>query len=521
MAAFIPALQRVFVKILLIQPPYDLFPDDERQAMPPLGLAYIAAVLERDGHDVRIIDCVAEGFDNLQPQADGRRRCGLQGKELQQLILDFEPHIVGVSCLFTAQAKSAYDVCRLVKSTGLNITTVMGGAHPSAVPQEVLSVVEVDAVCIGEGEMVMARLAKELEQENTPNIPGLYWRVHKDKFRTAPPDVVRDLDELPLPARHLLPMHLYFKHKAPHGGIVRRNPCTNVITSRGCPARCSFCSIHTVWGRKFRSHSSKWVLDELESLVKEYGVREIQFEDDNITLNKKRMIEICEGMIERKLDLLWTTPNGVALWALDEQLINLMRRAGCYHITIAVESGSPRVLKEIIGKPIDLVRVPNIVKACKKAGMNLSAMFVVGFPGETREEIQQTFDYAMNMGADAVHFFTATPYPGTKLFKECVEKKLIPLPVNPDTLRIGQPVISTSEWTAEELGKMVRTAQGRFYLHMAVRNPFRFIYAFACRFLREPRGMFNRIVGLGAALVAKPFQLINRSKPMIASTTGG
>ncbi len=489
--------------------------------MPPLGLAYIAAVLERDGHEVQIIDCVAEGFDNLQLQADGRRRCGVQGAELQQRILDFVPRIVGVSCLFTAQAKSAYDVCRLAKSTGLDLITVMGGAHPSAVPQEVLSIAEVDAVCIGEGELAMARLAKDLEQDVTPAIPGLCWRVHKDKLHATTPDVVHDLDDLPLPARHLLPMHLYFKHKAPHGGIVRRNPCTNLITSRGCPARCSFCSIHTVWGRKFRSHSSKRVLDELEVLVKDYGVREIQFEDDNITLNKKRMIEICEGMIERKLDLLWTTPNGVALWALDEQIIELMHRAGCYHVTIAVESGSPRVLKEIIGKPIDLVKVPAIVKACKKTGMNLSAMFVVGFPGETVDEIQQTFDYAMNMGADAVHFFTATPYPGTKLYNECVEKKLIPLPVNPDTLRIGQPVISTSEWTAEELGDMVRTAQGKFYLRMARRNPCRFVYAVACRFLREPRGMFNRVVSLGTTLAARPLRLLGRSKPVAASAAGG
>ncbi len=508
-----------FMRVLLVQPPYDLFPDDERQAMPPLGLAYIAAALEQAGHDVAILDCVVEGFDDLRLLADGRRRCGLQDQELRRRLTDFGPQVVGVSCLFSAQAQSAHYVCALVKAIDPAIVTIMGGAHPSALAHEVLIDSNVDAVCLGEGEMAMVDFLKTIADGSRRETKGIITRQNPTNARVTASDLVQDLDSLPMPARHLLPMNLYFKHKAPHGGVVRRNPCTNLITSRGCPARCSFCSIHTVWGRRFRSHSSTRVLDELEHLVRDYGVREVQFEDDNLTLNKRRMIEICRGMIDRKLDLLWTTPNGVAIWALDEPLIALMRKSGCYHITIAVESASDRVLRDLINKPVNLTHVPRVVRACRKAGMGISAFFVVGFPGETKKEIAQTFDYAMSMGADTVNFFTATPYPGTRLYRECSERQLMPSPVDFASLRIGQPIITTPDWTAQELGGMVRAAQARFYLHMALKRPNRFLLAMVKKILREPRGMSRRLVDAGSSLIAHSLGLNKRNSAGKLATT--
>jgi len=389
------------MRILLIQPPYDLFDDDERQAMPPLGLAYIAAVLERDGHEVRILDCVAEDFYRLTPLPKGRRRHGLGDQELADAIRDFRPGLVGVSCLFSAQAPVSHHVCKLVKETDPRIRTVMGGAHPSAVPEVVLADSYVDIVAIGEGEMTIQRLARSLEAGAFPpaDPAGLAFR-DGDTISVHPQQqYLADLDSLPLPARHLLPMERYFAYRSPHGAYVKRHPCTNMVTSRGCPARCCFCSIHTVWGHKFRWHSAERVIDEMEQLIGVYGVREIQFEDDNLTLNKRRMKMICQAMIDRKLDLTWTTPNGAALWALDDELITLMRATGCYHITIAVESGSQDVLNNIIHKPLDLKRVEPIVKACRKAGMGISAFFVVGFPGESKADIEKIGVWGLRLGA--------------------------------------------------------------------------------------------------------------------------
>lgn len=477
------------MRILLIQPPYDLDEDDMRQAMPPLGLAYIAAVLEQRGHDVRIIDCVVEDFERVVPLANGRRRHGLDGEDLEKAVREARPAVVGVSCLFSAQSRAAHHVCGLVKRVDPRIFTIMGGAHPSAVPEEVLEDPNVDAVAVGEGEMTMLRLVEGLEQGCFPpaDDEGLAYR--KDDGNRIHPlkSFNMDLDDLPMPARHLLHMARYFQYRSPHGAVVRRHPCTNIVTSRGCPARCTFCSIHTVWGRRFRRHSTDRVLAEIEHLVYDYGVRELQFEDDNLTLDKPRMREICQGIIDRGIDITWTTPNGVAIWALDDDLVQLMRRAGCYHITVAVESGSQEVLRKIINKPLDLRRVHPIVRSARRAGMGVSAFFVVGFPGETRADLEKTFEFGMNMGADQVHFFTATPYPGTALFEECLEKGYLEKPVDYTTLRVGHPIFDTPEWTAAELQAMTRAAQSRFYRRTALRHPFRVASTVAGKFAREPR----------------------------------
>lgn len=478
------------MRVLLVQPPVDLFEDDERQAMPPLGLAYLAAVLERAGHEVAILDCVVSAFERMQQLPDGRLRHGLDDGSIAGEIRRFSPRLVGISSLFSTQSASAHHVCGLVKKADPSIATVMGGAHPSAVPGEVLADANVDYVICGEGESALLRLVETLDQgRHIPDDPaGLGFRQEDGTIRTCPPGPpLTDLDSLPLPARHLLPMRHYFRYRSPHGAVVRRHPCTNMITSRGCPARCSFCSIHTVWGRKFRWHSAERVVREIDVLVNDYGVREIQFEDDNLTLNKPRMREICEKIIERRLDLLWTTPNGVATYALDEQLLGLMRRAGCYHIALAIESGSQDTLDRLIRKPLDLRKVPRILDAARRVGMGVSAFFVVGFPGESRAEIERTFEYAMNLDVEHVHFFTATPYPGTDLYRECMETGLLKTPVDYTQLRVGRPLISAADWTADELIEMTRAAQARFYRQTAVRRPIRFAATVARKFAREPR----------------------------------
>lgn len=476
------------MRVLLIQPPYDLQPDDERQALPPLGLAYIAAVLERGGHDVRIIDCVAEGFQRLTALPDGHRRHGLCGDDLARAIAESEPRVVGVSCLFSAQAPAAHEVCRLVKQTVAGASTVMGGAHPSAVPQDTLRDPNVDVVVLGEGEHTMLRLVDALERGEFPpaNTDGLAFRCG-DELRSHPlTQRLHELDTLPLPARHLLPMQSYFKYRAPHGSVVKRHPCTNMITSRGCPAKCCFCSIHNVWGRRFRYHSAARVIAEIETLVADYGVREIQFEDDNLTLRRRRIQDICRLIVERGIDITWSTPNGVAAYALDEETLALMRAAGCHHITLGVESGSEHTLREIIGKPVQLERVPPIVRACRRLGMGVSAFFVLGFPGETRPQMQQTIDFALSLDVDTANFFIATPYPGTRLYTQCVAEGLIETPVDYSRLRIGQPLINTAEWSAQEVAELVADAQAGFYRQAARRHPIRFFSTVLSRFTREP-----------------------------------
>jgi len=476
------------LRILLIQPPYDLQPDDARQAIPPLGLAYIAAVLEREGYDVRIVDCVVEDFHNLHPLPDGRRRHGLPLDGLSKIVEQYDPALVGVSCLFSSQARVSHEVCALIKQITPDVVTVMGGAHPSATPRDTLDDPNIDVVVIGEGELSMLRIARAVECRAFPpsQAAGLAFRDRGNVVVNATAAKIENLDQLPLPARHMLPMKKYFAYRSPHGGVVQRHPCTNMITSRGCPAKCCFCSIHNVWGRRFRCHSAARVVEEIETLMSEYGVREIQFEDDNLTLHKRRMQDICRLIIDRGLDITWSTPNGVAAYALDERLLALMRAAGCRNITLGIESGSQHTLKEIIGKPLRLEKVKPIVRACRKLGLGVSAFFVIGFPGETKDAIRQTIDFACELDVDTLNFFTATPYPGTRLYDQCIEQGLIRTPVDYGSLRIGRPLISTSDWNAAELVEMAREAQARFYRSAARRHPVRFFSTVVSKFVREP-----------------------------------
>jgi magnesium-protoporphyrin IX monomethyl ester (oxidative) cyclase len=289
-------------------------------------------------------------------------------------------------------------------------------------------------------------------------------------------------------------MGKYFLYRAPHGSVVKRHPCTNVITSRGCPARCNFCSIHTVWGRRFRYHSAERVVEELEVLADEYCVREVQFEDDNLTLRRRRIQDICRLMLARGINLTWSTPNGVAAYALDERTLQLMRAAGCHHITLGVESGSPDTLRHIIRKPVNLDRVRSIVATCRQLDMGVSAFFIVGLPGESRQAIHQTFNFAQSLDVDSASFFIATPYPGTQLYNRCLDTGILQSPVDFSRLRVGQPLISTPDWTAQELAEWVREAQARFYRKAAWRHPVRFFGTTFGKFTREPGYVLGKAV---------------------------
>jgi len=220
-------------------------------------------------------------------------------------------------------------------------------------------------------------------------------------------------------------MEDYFKYNRPHGSSSRYRRSTPLITSRGCPAKCTFCSIHTVWGRRFRPRSPQNVMGELFFLKEKYGIREIQIEDDNLTLDKTRAHALLDQIIDSKLDMSFTTPNGIAVWALDGPLLEKLRKAGFYRLTLAVESGNEEVLTKIIRKPLKLDHVREIVPIAKSLGFELDTFYVVGFPGETKEQIRETFRFANSLDVDNAKFFVATPYPGTELYQIAKEKRYL------------------------------------------------------------------------------------------------
>jgi anaerobic magnesium-protoporphyrin IX monomethyl ester cyclase len=434
------------MKILLIQPPMTLFPWEKLSPTPPLGLAYLAGYLESKGYDVRIIDAFAEA---RQRGADktGLVHFGLSWEEIAQRIAQEKPDLVGINSLFSSQAVNMLKVARLVKEYDKDVPVVVGGAHPSSVPQDVLRNSQVDFVVIGEGEYTFELLIRSLNgPKGIETIDGIGYRVN-GKVKVSPKtSYIPSLDDLPFPARHLLRMELYGSSRSAEQ---MRSPCTTIVTSRGCPMNCVFCSIHSVFGRKWRGRSPENVIAELKLLVDTYKIREIQFEDDNVALDKQRMAKICDLMVKERLDLKWSTPNGIAIWNLDAPLLQKMKRSGCYSLSFAIESGDPQTLK-FIGKPINLPKAKEVIKQANKTGFFTHGFFVFGFPHETRTSIMNTLNFAVNSDLDVASFFIASPYPATRLYELMKKENMLKYDYW-EQYRVSKASADTEFFTREEL----------------------------------------------------------------------
>ena len=301
----------------------------------PWDIAYVAALLEAR-HKVNIIDAPTEGSNHLECIDETKVRVGLKNKEIEYRIKQWSPDIVGINIPFSGWSKAAYEVASLTKNVDKNIVTVLSGLHPSTRPLVCLDQQNVDFVVIGEPEYTMFELVNALEQEikqDFKEIKGIGFTKNQGKIITAPRPVIQDLDSLPFPARHLLPMDMYFEaaKEEPLRGVINK-PWASMITSRGCPYSCVFCFHHNVMGRKWRGRSPENVVCEIEDLVETYKIRQIDFNDINMTQDKKRTEDICDLIVERGLDIEWFTPDGLRADTLDENLLVKMSKSGCKKI---------------------------------------------------------------------------------------------------------------------------------------------------------------------------------------------
>jgi magnesium-protoporphyrin IX monomethyl ester (oxidative) cyclase len=389
-----------------------------------MGPACLAAVV-RDRCEVAILDATAEGFYSERPGSHGFYVYGLSPAEIERKIRAFGPDLVGITCLYSSMFPVVAEICKISKAAAPSALTVAGGTHPSFLPERCLEdVLELDLVALGEGETVLLDILDALENgEELSAVDGLAFRDPETGGIKVNPKTrfVEDLDSLPLPARDLLPMDLYQKIGVPHHLMSEKKRFSTVMTSRGCPARCSFCSAWKFWGTRYRVRSAGNVLDELELLVRKFGVEEVHFEDDNLSLDRRRFAEILEGMVERDLGLSWSTPNGLAPWALDPDLVGLMKRSGCYEVTLAIESGNQEVLDRIVHKPLKLEKIPPLLEELKRADIRTNSFFIVGFPGETLEQMKDTFAMPRKLGLVHAWFHIANPLPGTELCEVCEE----------------------------------------------------------------------------------------------------
>lgn len=439
------------MKVLLINTPYtevySKVPTTEGMA-PPLGLAYLASYIREHGHEVQILDAEA-----LQ----------IRLSELYKHIANFD--VVGVGSM-TPSLKNTIDSLGIVKKVNPECTTVMGGPHLSAIPVETLNEYPViDVGVVGEGEVTFLELVDSLENgSDLSNIKGIVYRDEEKIKLTKRRELIENLDELPFLAYDLLPMEKYRPpaHHTSFAGKVKLRPFSLFITSRGCPFDCTFCASKVVWGKKVRFRSAENVLEEIDLLVNDYDVNCLEIADDNFTMNKKRMNEILDGLIEREYDLHFNCLSRVDM--IDEESLIKLKEAGVYLIRFGVESGSQKVLDNM-NKQVKVEQIRKAFELTKKAGIPSSASMIIGHPGETKDTFEESLKLVKEIEACAAHFFIAIPIVGTELYKIAKQKNLI---VNPDWqywVQIPEkPVLRTESLSTEDLLKLRRRAYRSFYL---------------------------------------------------------
>lgn len=446
------------LRVLLINPPQMLGANSIPCATPPLGLAYVAAMLEQD-FEVRIIDCMAEGLASKKMLSSELNLWGLDLEELRLRAPLWEPHVVGISCMFSSQEEAVLSVAALYKEyarlNNKKILTVVGGPHPSAGPKPVLNNKDIDFVVIGEGEIPFYQLCLAVQGGKEPkSINGVGYKDAKDKMHVNDKcQLVKNLDQLPFPARNLLPMDKYTSLDSYYQP--QNKPFTNMILTRGCGSQCSFCSVPRNFGRRCRLRSPAKVLEEMEILVRDFQIQEVYFEDDNFFWNLDYAQEICDRLIEANLDLIWSCPAGLVARGYDRKLIAAMKKSGCYSVTLNAESGSDRVLGEIVKSPNDRDVVINLVKDLKKAGLEVKGNFRVGFPGESRTEIEETYKLISRLELSQFRIHTAVPFPGTGLWDKCLKENCFARTFRFKEYLTNEFFINSSNFTVESLPRIM------------------------------------------------------------------
>jgi len=416
-------------RVQCIFPPMVFSRFQSRQtALFPLGLGYIAAVLEREGYEVAMVDCPSEGYDTQLDIGKERYVYGLSAGEIRRRIETFRPDAIALSCLFSTLEKRMLMVARIAKEVDPDIVVFCGGPHVSAFYGRLAQDPAVDYCILGEGERIAVDLLAALNAgAGLERIGGLCYRRDGQVVVQPRGPYIENLDEIPYPARHLVDQEIYFRIGRTQGLRLdgeQRLRLTQMTTSRGCPFQCTYCGKSVTWGKGYRTRSAKNVLDEMEHLISAYGIQRFAFQDDNFTADMKRAAEIFDGIVERKLNITWEAHNGLGVNFLNDELLEKMKASGCVSFTIAVESANDATLRRV-RKPNYIKTAPPVVRKAKELGIEVRGFFMIGFPGESLEEVRRTVEYARQLNLAVTAFALVTPLPGTVLYRECVEAGMI------------------------------------------------------------------------------------------------
>lgn len=408
-------------RVILVNPPWfhenSNFTYDQGLSQ-NLGLSYIAAVLEKEGHSCEVVDALAAGVSQVRSFKIGDRKLyliGLFPEEIVKLIPE-DTDVIGITAPFTYMAPLVDDLIKQCRLSHPTTTLVVGGNYPSILPQRALKA-GAHYVVIGEGEIPIRRL---LSAQDPYSIQGISF-CHEDQFfHNGFAEKINDLDSLPYPARHLFPMQQYLTWS--QRGRKGQNTCS-IITSRGCPRHCKFCSIHSIFGYDYRARSSRDILTEIAEVVEQYDVRHFEFEDDNLTLYPEKAMEIFRGLSQYE-DVTWSTPNGLHLGTVTPRLLDEIKSSGCTQLCFGLESGDPKILAAM-NKHLDLDQARRVIKWCSEREINTIGFFMTGYPGETRESFECTLQFALELkilGMKGFGISITKALPGTQLAAICKQQ---------------------------------------------------------------------------------------------------
>ncbi len=395
------------MKVLLISPPdanmittnVPSVVDEESGLYPPLGLLYVAAYLKKNtDHEVEVLDTHVDRLTYPQIEEEIRRR---------------KPDLVGIQTM-TFTLIDVVLTARAVKNVDPEIPVVLGGPHVYIYPEETIGLPEIDYLVIGEGEETFTHLINALANgKDLALVPSIAYKRNGRVFKNALVPLHDDLNKLPFPARELIPQSRYTSV------LAQRSPITTMMTSRGCPMQCIFCDRPHL-GKQFRYRTAESVVDEM-AVCEEMGIKEIFFYDDTFSIRKDRVLQVCDEIVNRGIKLHWDVRAHVN--TIDEQVLDAMQRAGCTRIHFGVESGNQEIIK-VLKKGLNLEKVKRVFKMTRDRGIATLGYFMLGNPTETREQMEETLDFARNLAADFVHISITTPFPATELYARALREGL-------------------------------------------------------------------------------------------------
>lgn len=419
-------MRRMIKKILLIYPPVTWPIDKEFEGIQePLGILYIASFLRKAGLNVSVLNFSA--FDKVRKRHH-YMTYGADPLNIKNMLRKFTPDLIGVSCPTGANEFDLFETCKIIKSIHQNTPIVVGGVHPSMMPQRILSQRAIDYVILGEGEYRLKKLIDVLNNKSSfSQFDGIAYRQSGKIIVNQSTHVIEDIDSLPFPARDLVDMKIYSyinkkyqSHPPYFHGLVE--------ATRGCFNSCYYCAVSKFEGKKIRYRSVQNIISEISLLKKYYGVEDISFVQNNIALNKRYLKDLCSELT--KIQIRPAIIAGIWPNILDRDIIKAMANAGFTSIILALSSASKRVLREIMHRPVNIDRIPELVKECRKQGLLVKASFVLGMIGETKRELLESLNYPIKLKLDAAEYNVAFPLPGTNLYDLAKNKGYLPKKFN-------------------------------------------------------------------------------------------